>query len=51
MKETVVAALLFAALPVAASAMDKIAVQPDTLQWGPAPASLPKGALFPAIKF
>jgi quercetin dioxygenase-like cupin family protein len=44
MKKTVVAALLLAALPAVASAMDKIAVQPDTLKWGPAPASLPNGA-------
>ena len=44
MKKTVVAALLLAALPAVASAMDKIAIQPDTLKWGPAPPSLPKGA-------
>ena len=44
MKKTVVAALLLAALPSVASAMDKIAVQPNALKWGPAPASLPPGA-------
>jgi hypothetical protein len=44
MKNTVVAALLLAALPAAASAMDKVAVQPDALKWGPAPASMPPGA-------
>src|SRR5262245_5473140 len=44
MKKAVVAALLLAALSSVASAMDKVAVQPDTLKWGPAPASLPKGA-------
>jgi quercetin dioxygenase-like cupin family protein len=44
MKKTVVAALLLAALPAVASAMDKMAVQPDALKWGAAPASLPPGA-------
>src|SRR4030095_8021573 len=44
MKKTVVAALLLAELPAVASAMDKMAVQPDALKWGAAPASLPPGA-------
>jgi ChrR Cupin-like domain len=44
MKEKVVAALLLAALPAAALAMDHIAVQPNELKWGPAPPGLPPGA-------
>jgi quercetin dioxygenase-like cupin family protein len=44
MKKTVVAALLLAALPAAALAMDHIAVQPNALKWGPAPPGLPPGA-------
>ena len=44
MKKTVVAALFLAALPTIASAMDPIAVQPNALKWGPAPASMPPGA-------
>ena len=44
MKRPVVAALLLAALPAAAPAMDNIAVQPNALKWGPAPPGLPPGA-------
>ena len=44
MERTLVAALLLAALPTVASAMDQIAVQPNALKWGPAPASLPTGS-------
>ena len=44
MKGKVVAALLLAALPAAAPAMDHIAVQPNELKWGPAPPGLPPGA-------
>jgi quercetin dioxygenase-like cupin family protein len=44
MKKTVVAALLLAALPAVAMAMDHIAVQPNALKWGPAPPGLPPGA-------
>jgi quercetin dioxygenase-like cupin family protein len=45
MRMTFVAALLLAALPAAASAMDNhMAVQPNALKWGPAPPSLPPGA-------
>jgi quercetin dioxygenase-like cupin family protein len=45
MRKTVVAALLLAALPAAALAMeDHIAVQTNALKWGPAPPGLPPGA-------
>src|SRR5215510_7303810 len=44
MRKTVVAVLLLAALPAAALAMDRIAVQPNTLNWGPAPPGLSPGA-------
>src|SRR5262249_49337118 len=44
MRKTVVAALLLAALPAAALAINRIAVQPNTLKWGPAPPGLPPGA-------
>jgi anti-sigma factor ChrR (cupin superfamily) len=44
MKKTVAAALLLAALPAAAPAMDHIAVQPNALKWGPAPLGMPPGA-------
>ncbi|HME29554.1 MAG TPA: cupin domain-containing protein [Pseudolabrys sp.] len=44
MRKTVVAVLLLAALPAAALAMDRIAVQPNTLKWGPAPPGLSPGA-------
>jgi anti-sigma factor ChrR (cupin superfamily) len=45
MRKTVVTALLLAALPAAALAMDDhIAVQPNTLKWGPPPPGLPPGA-------
>ena len=45
MRMTFVAAMLLAALPAAASAMDNhMAVQPNALKWGPAPPSLPPGA-------
>lgn len=45
MRKTVVAALLLAALPATAMAMDDhIAVQPNALKWGPPPPGLPPGA-------
>lgn len=44
MKTAIVTALLLTALPAGALAMDHIAVQPNTLKWGPAPPGLPPGA-------
>lgn len=45
MKTKIVAALLFAALPLSALAMDDhVVVQPNALKWGPAPPGLPPGA-------
>ena len=45
MRTIAVAALLLAALPATASAMDDhIAVQPNELKWGPPPPGLPPGA-------
>jgi hypothetical protein len=45
MRMTVAAALLLTALSAPAFAMDDhIAVQPNALQWGPAPPGLPPGA-------
>ena len=48
MKKIVVAALFFAALPLAATvtafADDHVVVQPGALKWTPAPAGLPAGA-------
>src|SRR5262245_47178823 len=49
MKKTVFTALLLAAVPAAALAMDQIAVQPSTLKWGPAPPGLPPGATFSVL--
>jgi Domain of unknown function (DUF4437) len=40
---TLSATLLFAALPIAAPAMDFVAA-PDSVKWGPAPPALPSGA-------
>jgi hypothetical protein len=44
MRTTFITALLLAALPAGALAMDHIAVQPNALKWGPAPPGLPPGA-------
>ena len=44
MKKIIVAALLLAAAPAVALAVDHIAVQPNALKWGPAPPGLPPGA-------
>ena len=45
MRPKIVAALLFAALPLSALAMDDhVVVQPNALKWGPAPPGLPPGA-------
>lgn len=44
MRTTLVTALLFAALPAAALAMDHMTVQPNALKWGPAPPGLPPGS-------
>jgi len=44
MRTTFVTALLLAALPVGALAMDHMAVQPNALKWGPSPPGLPPGA-------
>src|SRR5262249_27526632 len=44
MRKTVVAVLLLAALPAAALAMDRIAVQPNTLKGRPAPLGAARGA-------
>ena len=44
-EETILAALLLAALPAAAlAADDHIAVQPGSMKWGPPPPGLPAGA-------
>jgi anti-sigma factor ChrR (cupin superfamily) len=44
MRTIFVTALLLAALPAGALAMDHMAVQPNALKWGPAPPGLPPGA-------
>jgi quercetin dioxygenase-like cupin family protein len=44
MKTTFVTALLLAALPMGALAMDHMTVQPNALKWGPAPPGLPPGS-------
>ena len=44
MRTIFVMALLLAALPAGALAMDQMAVQPNALKWGPAPPGLPPGA-------
>ena len=44
MKKIIVAALLLAAAPAVALAVDHIAVQPNALKWGPGPPGLPPGA-------
>src|SRR5437016_9043785 len=45
MRKTVIAALLLAAVPAAALAMDDhMAIQANALKWGPAPPGLPPGA-------
>jgi anti-sigma factor ChrR (cupin superfamily) len=44
MKKSVVAAVLFAALPLSALADDHVLVHPGALKWTPAPAGLPPGA-------
>ncbi|HUL88751.1 MAG TPA: cupin domain-containing protein [Pseudolabrys sp.] len=45
MRTTAVVAILLAALPAAALAMDDhIAIQPNALKWGPPPPGLPPGA-------
>ena len=50
MRKTAVAALLLAALPAAAFAMDDhMAVQPNALKWGPAPPGFPSGAQFAVV--
>jgi anti-sigma factor ChrR (cupin superfamily) len=44
MRTTFATALLLAALPVTALAMDHMVVQPNALKWGPAPPGLPPGS-------
>jgi quercetin dioxygenase-like cupin family protein len=44
MRTAFITALLLAALPAGALAMDHMAVQPNALKWGPAPPGLPPGA-------
>jgi hypothetical protein len=43
MRKMIVTALLLAAVPFAATAMD-LTTGPDALKWGPSPPSLPPGA-------
>jgi hypothetical protein len=44
MRAVFVTALLLAALPAGALAMDHMAIQPNALKWGPSPPGLPPGA-------
>jgi len=48
MRKTILSALLLAAAPLAAAAMD-VTADPSAIKWGPGPAALPPGAQFAVI--